>query len=187
MNYCEIKPYDIANGEGVRVSLFVSGCDRHCKGCFNPSTWDLEAGKPFTAETVDVLMHLLDKPYIQGLSILGGEPFHPANRQTVSKLCRDVKFRFFDKKDIWLYTGYTYEDIFEYDNEQRQLFGARVTGDTVITHACPLLPFLSVIVDGPFIEEQKDISLKFKGSSNQRIIDVKQSLEKRKIVNYTFK
>lgn len=151
MRYGKINKTDIANGPGVRVSLFVSGCRNHCKGCFNPETWAFDYGEAFTLRTVDEILKALDKPYISGLSILGGEPFEPENVCSVFDLCRQVKSRFPDKT-IWIYTGYLYEKL------------EPILNDTI-----------DVLVDGPFIEAQKDITLKFKGSKNQRIIDVRAS------------
>ena len=151
MHYSEIKPYDIANGEGVRVSLWVSGCERHCKGCFNESTWDFEAGKEFDGDTVHEIIELMKPDYIQGLTILGGEPLHPKNLYAIDSLLYNVRFAYGSTKDIWLYTGYTYDEVKD----------------------LPLMSHIDILVDGPFIEEEKDISLKFRGSRNQRIIDLK--------------
>ena len=188
MNYCEIKECDIANGEGVRVSLFVSGCDKHCKGCFNPSTWDPNAGKPFTNETRDLLCTMLNKPYIKGLTLLGGDPFFPGNRSDVSNLLRllrsDIKEFSTGEKNIWMYTGYLYEDLVQYDQEERKKFGCQIINGEVHTGSRPILHYIDVLVDGPFIEEQKDLSLRFRGSSNQRIIDVKKSLKEEKVILY---
>lgn len=148
MYYGAIKKTDIANGEGVRVSLFVSGCRRHCKGCFNKETWDFSYGQPFNFTTIEEILEALDKPYIQGLSILGGEPLERENVPWVETLIMFVRGRFGDKKDIWLYTGFQYEEVKDYD----------------------LMYHIDVLVDGPFIEEQKDISLRFRGSKNQRVL-----------------
>lgn len=148
MNYGLIKKTDISNGEGVRVSLFVSGCRRHCKGCFNQETWDFDYGSPFTYDTINEICEALDKPYIKGLSILGGEPLDPLNIPWVETLIFCVKSKFGDTKDIWLYTGYQYDEVKDLD----------------------LMYWIDVLVDGPFIEEQKDISLRFRGSRNQRIL-----------------
>lgn len=160
MNYAKIKPLDIANGEGIRVSLFVSGCPHHCQGCFNPETWRYDYGEPFTEETTRELFSYLREPYIKGLSVLGGEPLVQGNALT--KLLHEVKTNF-PNKDIWLYTGYVYEDI----NWKKTT-----------------LKFVDVLVDGPFVLELKDPKLKFRGSSNQRIIDVKKSREQKKVVLY---
>ena len=165
MNYCEIKPCDIANGDGVRVSLFVSGCEKHCKGCFNPSTWDPNAGRLFDKEACALLYTYLKKPYIKGLTLLGGDPFFPGNRIDVSNLLCGIKKDMPDK-NIWFYTGYLFEDVLEYDNSTSN----------------KILPFVDVVVDGPFIEERKDLRLKFRGSTNQRIIDVKESLKQNQVI-----
>lgn len=157
MNYGNIKKYDIANGPGVRVSLFVSGCRHHCKGCFNSETWNFNYGEPFTEETVQEIMKALTPSYISGLTVLGGEPFEPENQPEVSKLLRRVREKF-PSKDIWCYTGYLYDVDLK--------AGGRVY--TPVTDE--MLSYIDVLVDGEFIEEQKDVSLQFRGSSNQRII-----------------
>lgn len=151
MNYSGIKKVDIANGPGVRVSLFVSGCRNHCRGCFNPETWDFSYGKPFTTETEDEILTALRPSWIQGLSILGGEPMEPENQQALLPFIRRVKEELPDK-DIWIYTGYLLEDI----------------------GTSPLLSYTDVVVDGPFMEEQKDAGLAFRGSRNQRIIHLRE-------------
>lgn len=158
MNYATIKPNDIANGEGVRVSLFVSGCNIHCEDCFNKEAWDFDYGQEFTYDTLTHLLDLVDRPYIQGLSILGGEPLAIFNIETVELIISMFRFRFGNSKDIWLYTGY---DL----NESGDIFFSR------------LMKLADVIVDGPFIKDKKDPSLWFKGSSNQRIIDTKASVQ----------
>ena len=158
-NYCKINSVDVANGTGVRVSLFVSGCRNHCKGCFNKETWDFNYGEEFTSDTVNEILKLLEPAYIKGLSILGGDPFEPENIKTVLDLCRKVKKRY-PLKDIWVYTGYFYEEFNKH----------------------PIMNSIDVLVDGQFIEELKDISLKFRGSSNQKIIDVKASISSGSIV-----
>ncbi|MGM9552102.1 MAG: anaerobic ribonucleoside-triphosphate reductase activating protein [Clostridia bacterium] len=164
MNYATIKKHDIANGLGVRVSLFVSGCTHHCKGCFNPETWDFNYGKEFTkaveAEIIDSLSH----DYISGLSLLGGEPFEPDNQAVLAPFLTKVK-KLFPNKDIWCYSGYN----FETDMLTGKL------GDSSVTDE--MLKNIDILVDGEFVEALKDISLRFKGSSNQRIIDVQRSLE----------
>lgn len=154
MNYAKIKPVDVANGEGVRVSVFFSGCPHHCKGCFNAELWDYNAGQEFNYETIDKILELCSKDYITGLSLLGGEPLDPKNLTMVSVLCGEFKQRF-PKKTIWCYTGYEWETI-------KQLY---------------ILKFIDVLVDGRFVEALKDPRLRFRGSSNQRIIDVKKSRE----------
>ena len=151
MNYAEIKKVDIANGPGVRVSLFVSGCRNHCKGCFNPETWDFDYGRPFTRETEDEIIEALRPSWIQGLSILGGEPTEEENAAVLIPFLKRVRAVLPDK-DIWLYSGYTYEAL----------------RDTEI------LTLVDVLVDGPFLLELKDAGLAFRGSRNQRIIDLRE-------------
>lgn len=150
MNYAEIKKVDIANGPGVRVSLFVSGCRNHCKGCFNPETWDFDYGRPFTRATEDEIIEALRPSWIQGLSILGGEPTEEENAAVLIPFLKRVRAALPDK-DIWLYSGYTYETL--RDKE--------------------ILTLADVLVDGPFLLEQKDAGLAFRGSRNQRIIDLR--------------
>ena len=147
MYYGKIRKVDVANGPGVRVSLFVSGCRNHCPGCFNPETWNFHFGKPFTKETEDVIIEALRPSWIQGLSILGGDPFEPENEAALIPFIRRVREELPDK-DIWVYSGYTYEEL-----EGREL-----------------LQYADVLVDGSFIEVEKDAGLAFRGSRNQRII-----------------
>lgn len=164
MNYGEIKNYDIANGEGVRVSLFVSGCTHHCKNCFNPETWSFEYGKPFTKETEDYIIECLSPDYIDGLSLLGGEPFEPQNQEVLLPFLRRVRNEL-PKKTIWCYTGYLF------DRELLSESRARCE------YTDEMLSLIDILVDGEFIQDLYDISLAFRGSSNQRIIDVQKSLE----------
>lgn len=169
MNYSVIKNCDIANGPGVRVTLFVSGCSHHCEGCFNEETWDFQYGEPFTEETADSILEMLAPDYVAGLTLLGGEPLEPVNREALLPLLRAVKQRD-PAKDIWCYTGYLFEkDILERFCVQWEKMEE-------------FLSYLDVIVDGEFILAQKDISLRFRGSGNQRIIDVQESLRQGKIV-----
>lgn len=159
MNYGNIKECDIADGPGVRVSLFVSGCRHHCKGCFNKETWDFDYGMPYTKETEDEIIRLLAPSYIQGLTLLGGEPFEPENQEELAGLLKRVRETYPDK-DIWCYTGYLYDvDLPE---------GGRV--HTEVTEE--MLSYIDVLVDGEFIEEEKDVTLVFRGSRNQRIIEL---------------
>lgn len=167
MRYASIRSLDITNGERVGVSLFVQGCRFHCKNCFNKETWDFNGGEEWTEEVKDKFMKLINRPYIKRISILGGEPLEKLNRSTIYCLVKEIKEKF-PTKDIWLYTGYTWEEIFT-DN---------------IREAQRLLIWVDVLVDGKFIEEQKDLTLKWRGSKNQRVIDVKKSLEQNKIVLY---
>ncbi|MCI8292335.1 MAG: anaerobic ribonucleoside-triphosphate reductase activating protein [Hespellia sp.] len=160
MNYGTMKSYDIANGPGVRVSLFVSGCRHHCKGCFNPETWDFQYGRPYTEETERELLDALAPDYIQGLTLLGGEPFEPENQKELVKLLRKVR-ETYPMKDIWCYTGYLHDvDL--------------IPGGNVYTDVTEeMLSYLNVLVDGEFVEAEKDISLPFRGSRNQRIVQLK--------------
>lgn len=165
MYYSVIKNCDIANGPGVRVTLFVSGCTHHCEGCFNEETWDFQYGEPFAEETADRILGMLAPDYIEGLTLLGGEPLEPTNREALLPFLRAVKERY-PSKNIWCYSGYLFEtDILEKFCTQWQPMRE-------------FLSYLDVIVDGEFILEQKDIRLQFRGSANQRIIDVQESFKK---------
>lgn len=159
MNYGSIKKVDVADGIGVRVSLFVSGCRNQCKGCFNPETWDFNYGKPYTQKTVDKIMKLLKPDFISGLTVLGGDPFEKENYPDVLKLCKLVKETYPDKT-IWIYTGYLYENLKDLE----------------------IMEYIDVLVDGPFVESLKNISLRFRGSENQRIIDI-QATRKNGVVS----
>lgn len=154
MNYSSIRQLDIANGPGCRVSIFVSGCEHRCKNCFNPETWNFNYGKAFTDQTLEALLELLKPEHISGLSILGGEPLHPQNREGVLDIVRKVK-SVYPTKSIWLWTGYLWEEV------SNDLVGSGV----------------DVVVDGKFVEELKDLRLKYRGSSNQRVINVSKSSE----------
>lgn len=158
MNYAAIRNFDIANGEGVRVSLFVSGCTHHCKGCFNPDQWRFDYGEPFTSETEAEITTLLANPYITGLSILGGEPMEPENQAVLRPFLERFRTRFGATKTLWIYTGCVLETDLLAPSRWR-------TDDTE-----PILRLTNVLVDGPFVEGLKDISLRFRGSSNQRIL-----------------
>lgn len=169
MNYGEVKHFDIANGNGVRVSLFVSGCTNHCKGCFQPETWNFDYGKPYTKETEQEILDALAPEYIQGLTVLGGDPFEIANQEAVCSLLKLVKQQL-PNKDIWVFTGYLLDqDLLE--------GGRRHTPWTD-----EMLSYIDVLIDGPFVEELKDLSLQFRGSSNQRLIDVPKSLAAQDVV-----
>ena len=160
MNYATIKNCDIANGPGVRVSLFVSGCTHRCPGCFNEVAWDFDYGTPFTEETVESILAMLRPAHIRGLTLLGGEPFEPQNQEAIVGLLRRVKQELPDKS-IWAFSGYLFD---------KDILSGRL-GDT-----SEYLSYLDVLVDGPFVEAKKNLSLRFRGSENQRLIDVKQSL-----------
>lgn len=169
MYYGAIKNNDIANGEGVRVSLFVSGCRNHCKGCFQPETWDFKYGKEFTSETEDAIIEMLKSEHIQGFTVLGGDPFEPENQKALKPFIKKVK-EMFPGKDIWMYSGYTFEEL---------------TGSN--PHCCTadakeILSLIDVLVDGRFEENLKNLSLAFRGSSNQRVIDVQETLRSGSIV-----
>jgi len=169
VNYAAIKNCDIANGPGVRVSLFVSGCTHRCPGCFNEVAWDFAYGEPFTQDTVNAILDMLKPSYIQGLTLLGGEPFEPENQKALLPLLRQVHAAYPDKS-IWAYSGYLYE---------KDILAGRL-GDRAITEE--ILGYLDVLVDGPFVQAKKNLSLRFRGSENQRLIDVKKSLETGKTV-----
>ena len=169
MNYATIKNCDIANGPGVRVSLFVSGCTHRCPGCFNEIAWDFHYGEPFTQETVDSILAMLKPDYIRGLTLLGGEPFEPQNQGPILDLLRQVKAAY-PKKNIWAFSGYLFD---------RDILSGRL-GDWEITRE--YLQYLDVLVDGPFVEAKKNLSLRFRGSENQRLIDVPASLAAGEII-----
>ena len=169
MNYATIKKRDIANGVGVRVSLFVSGCTHHCKNCFNKETWDFDYGEVSTKETENLILEYLSPQFVNGLSLLGGEPFEPTNQKELVSLLRKVKEKY-PQKDVWCYTGY--------------LFDKELLGDSRARceYTDEMLSYIDVLVDGRFVEEKKDITLQFRGSSNQRVIDVKKSLSQNGII-----
>lgn len=160
MYYSDIRPIDVANGPGIRTSLFVSGCTHACVGCFNPETWDFFHGASFGQPEIEKILGYLSKPYNKGLSLLGGEPLHPSNQQAVLELVQIVKAQF-PQKDIWCYTGYRIEELM---------------GNQVGEWDRALLEHMDILVDGKFILAQKNLSLRFRGSSNQRILDVPASL-----------
>ena len=166
MNYATIKNCDIANGPGVRVSLFVSGCTHRCKGCFNEVAWDFDYGEPFTEAVMDSIVDMLRPSYIRGLTLLGGEPFEPRNQAGVVELLRKIK-RELPDKSIWAFSGYLFD---------KDILSGRL-GD-----CSEYLSYLDVLVDGPFVEAKKNLSLRFRGSENQRLIDVPASLAAGEIV-----
>ncbi len=163
MNYATIKKYDVANGPGVRVSLFVSGCTHHCKGCFNAEAWDFNYGKPFTDDTADEIIYALSHEYIKGLSLLGGEPFETCNQAALAPLLERVK-KEYPQKTVWCYSGYDFE---------KDISAFRLGAPDVTKR---MLACIDVLVDGEFVEDKKDLNLRFRGSSNQRILDVPASL-----------
>ena len=169
MNYATIKPRDIANGPGVRVSLFVSGCTHRCPGCFNEEAWDFDYGQPFDQSTIDEILGLLQPDYVQGLTLLGGEPFDPRNQPAIVELLRQIKAKY-PNKSIWAFTGYLFD---------RDILPGRL-GESTITRE--YLGYLDVLVDGPFIQARKNLTLRFRGSDNQRLIDVPASLSRGEVV-----
>ena len=170
MNYGEIKPVDIANGIGVRVSLFVSGCRNKCVECFNPMTWSFQYGNVYTSETENQIMDLLNKSFIEGLTILGGEPFEPENQETVLQLVKRVKNEL-PNKNIWIYSGFTYEELI-----------GEVSSRASLSITKEILKNIDILVDGRFEITQKDLMIKFRGSRNQRIIDVQKTLQNNEII-----
>ncbi|MEG0367268.1 MAG: anaerobic ribonucleoside-triphosphate reductase activating protein [Coprobacillus sp.] len=168
MHFATIKEVDIANGAGVRVSLFVSGCTHRCQDCFNDIAWDFQYGEEFTQETIDYILKALSPSYIKGLSLLGGEPMEPSNQQGLLPLLRQFK-QMYPDKDVWCYSGYVLEELLE-------------GGKAHIDITNEILNDIDILVDGKFVAELKDIRLKFRGSSNQRIIDMKKTIQSKNIV-----
>lgn len=166
MRYASIRELDISNGEGVGVALFVQGCNFHCHNCFNKDTWDFNGGKEWTSRIEDEFIELASRPYIKRISILGGEPLADENLDTVLNLVNKICL-LLPEKDIWLYTGYTLEEIYKFEsNDKRQ----------------SILELCDVLVDGRYIDKLRDIKLKWRGSSNQRVIDLKQTIQKGEVV-----
>lgn len=165
MKYATIKKHDIANGPGVRVSIFVSGCNHHCKGCFNEEAWDFNYGKCFKDETIDEIIEALKPDYISGLSLLGGEPFVHINQQGLLPLIKKVK-EVYPNKTIWAYSGFTYEELLKMKYDETK----------------EILDLIDVLVDGKFDESLKDPLLYFRGSSNQRIIDINETKKNKQVV-----
>lgn len=165
MYYGELKKCDIANGTGVRVTLFVSGCTNHCEDCFQPQTWDFDYGKPFTGETKAEIFAELDKPFVNGLTVLGGEPFEPRNQRELLPLLREVKERY-PGKTVWCFTGFRLDDELLKDGSYPR---CEATDE--------MLSYIDILVDGRFVKELKDISLQFRGSRNQRVIDLNRTRE----------
>lgn len=174
MNYADIKYVDVANGPGIRVSLFVSGCTHHCKGCFNREAWDFNYGNLYTEETQNSILAYLKPDHIQGLSLLGGEPLEEVNMKVLTQLLREVK-KTYPQKDIWCYTGYTFD---------KDVLGRMMNE---IPECKEFISYIDILVDGKFEEDKKNVNLHFRGSSNQRIIDVKKSMEQNKIVPWVDK
>ena len=177
MRFTSMRNLDISNGEGVGVSLFVQGCDRHCFNCFNSETWDFNGGKEWTEKTKNKFMELIDRPYIKRVSFLGGEPLAERNLDEVLSLIKEIRISF-PEKTIWLYTGYSYSEIFQGQSSCLSQEGLNNFKRREIIKQC------NVLVDGEYIDEQKDLTLKWRGSKNQNCIDVKQSLAQNKIILY---
>ena len=173
MNYADIKRIDVANGPGIRVSLFVSGCTHHCKNCFNVETWDFNYGKAFTNHTMDSILEYMKPDYIKGITLLGGEPLEPSNQEGLIPLLKTIK-ETYPQKTIWCFTGYLFDQDILGDMWEKYPFTKE------------FISYIDVMVDGPFIEEQKSLNLKFKGSANQRTILVQESLQKKEVVLYSF-
>lgn len=174
MNYIKISKYDTSNGIGIGVVLWVSGCRCHCYNCHNPSTWDFNVGQPFTEETMQELLNSLNKSYISRLTLSGGHPLEPQNLDTVYNIVKTVKEKF-PNKSIWLYTGYTWEEILEKDKSYE---------DLGINGISPLdvIKYCDVLVDGKYEDDKRDITLAWRGSSNQRVINIQESLKQNKII-----
>lgn len=183
MRFASMRNLDISNGEGVGVSLFVQGCDRHCFNCFNPDTWNFNDGKEWTEETKNKFIKLIDRPYINRISVLGGEPLAEQNLDEVLSLIKEIRISY-PEKTIWLYTGFEWNSLMSKicqptfpDKDFERIIEIHKKRKEIISN-------VNVLVDGEYIDEQKDLSLKFRGSKNQRVIDVKKSLAQNKIVLY---
>lgn len=174
MRYALIREMDISNGEGIGVSLFVQGCHTHCKGCFNQETWDFSGGKEWNGEIENKFFELIDRPFVKRISFLGGEPLAKENAYEIYYLCEKIKNKF-PEKNIWLYTGYQ----LSINNFKPSYLDLIVSNE--------IIKLCDVVVDGPYIEEQRDLTLAFRGSKNQRLIDVKQTLKQNQIVLYNTK
>lgn len=181
MRVAQIRSLDVSNGEGVGVSIFVQGCPFHCFGCFNSETWDFNGGKEWTEETKNKFMKLIDRPYIKRVSFLGGECLAEQNLDGILSLIKEIRISF-PEKTIWLYTGYNFDFLkFRY-NEYKHIPRVSYAGKWLTRWE--VISNVDVVVDGEYIDEQKDLSLKFRGSKNQRVIDVKQSLAQNKVILY---
>lgn len=178
MRVAQIRSMDISNGEGVGVSLFVQGCDRHCFNCFNSETWDFNGGKEWTEKTKNKFMELIDRPYIRRISILGGEPLAEQNLDDVLSLIKEIRISF-PEKTIWLYTGYEFEQIKDAFIESKKWLQASWKHSAIIRWE--IISNVDVVVDGEYIDEQKDLTLAYRGSKNQRVINIQESLLKNKI------
>ena len=185
MRFASMRNLDISNGEGVGVSLFVQGCDRHCFNCFNPDTWDFNGGKEWTEETKNKFIKLIDRPYINRISVLGGEPLAEQNLDEVLSLIKEIRISF-PEKTIWLYTGFRWNYIMNYQPVETDDFDyiEESYNDAVMEKRKQIITSCDVVVDGEYIDEQKDLTLSWRGSKNQHVIDVRQSLAQNKMILY---
>lgn len=181
MNYAQIRSMDISNGEGIGVSLFVQGCDFHCKNCFNSETWEFSKGQEWNDKTKNQFLKLIETPFIQRVSILGGEPLHPKNVQNVLKIVDEIRVSY-PTKNIWLYTGYTWEEIWIKDNIKTGDKIQDMRGKAIKNLRRQVVRMCDVLVDGRYVDELRDVSLHWRGSSNQRVINVQETLKQNQIV-----
>ena len=181
MNYAQIRSMDISNGEGIGVSLFVQGCDFHCKNCFNSETWEFSKGQEWNDKTKNQFLKLIETPFIQRVSILGGEPLHPKNVQNVLKIVDEIRVSY-PTKNIWLYTGYTWEEIWIKDNIKTGDKIKDMRGKAIRNLRRQVVRMCDVLIDGRYVDELRDVSLHWRGSSNQRVINVQETLKQKQIV-----
>ena len=181
MNYAQMRSMDISNGEGIGVSLFVQGCDFHCKNCFNSETWDFSKGQEWNEKTKNQFLKLVEKPFIQRVSILGGEPLHPQNVQNVLKIVDEIRVSY-PAKNIWLYTGYTWEEIWIKDNIKTGDKVKDMREKSIKNLRRQVVRMCDVLIDGRYVDELRDVSLHWRGSSNQRVINVQETLKQNKII-----
>lgn len=181
MNYAQIRSMDISNGEGIGVSLFVQGCDFHCQNCFNSETWDFSKGQEWNEKTKNQFLKLVEKPFIQRVSILGGEPLHPQNVQNVLKIVDEIRVSY-PAKNIWLYTGYTWEEIWIKDNIKTGDKVKDMREKSIKNLRRQVVRMCDVLIDGRYVDELRDVSLHWRGSSNQRVINVQETLKQNQIV-----
>ena len=181
MNYAQIRSMDISNGEGIGVSLFVQGCDFHCKNCFNSEAWEFSKGQEWNDKTKNQFLKLIEPPFIQRVSILGGEPLHPQNVQNVLKIVDEIRVSY-PTKNIWLYTGYTWEEIWIKDNIKTADKVKDMREKAIRNLRRQVVRMCDVLIDGRYVDELRDISLHWRGSSNQRVINVQETLKQNQIV-----
>ena len=181
MNYAQIRSMDISNGEGIGVSLFVQGCDFHCKNCFNSETWEFSKGQEWNDKTKNQFLKLIETPFIQRVSILGGEPLHPKNVQNVLKIVDEIRVSY-PTKNIWLYTGYTWEEIWIKDNIKTGDKVKDMREKSIKNLRRQVVRMCDVLIDGRYVDELRDVSLHWRGSSNQRVINVQETLKQNQIV-----